>query len=384
LTVHILYLSARGGGLDTNVRVLGPELVRRGHRVSILYIHLGQKLDDLSACLDGCAIYQTNMGSAHYYLHRATMGLTSLPLLVRSLEYARALSQMLRLIHARTPIDLIEIPEMFVSPRQLHGIPYIVRLHSSAWMCRRMFCEWSPVSDRIEVRLEGYTLNHASALSSPSRAVGDYIRAACHVDGTKIETIPYPVDTLRFTPPSVQPQEPLILFVGRVERRKGADVLMRAIPLIWAQHPESEFVFVGGVCDDVKEQVAAMAARVRFLGVRPREELVGWYQRAAIFVAPSLWDNSPNTIYEAMACATPVVASRVGGIPELVDDGETGLLVPPGDESGLADALLALLDEPTRRERMGQRGRGKVVAEYGVDKIQTKTLGFYERALSGR
>jgi glycosyltransferase involved in cell wall biosynthesis len=383
--MNLLYVSSPGGGLDTNVRVLGPELVKAGHRVSILYIHLsGQKANDVPPCIDGCAIYHADIGSAHYYLHRATMGLTSLPLLVRSLEYARALSQATRLIRGRTPIDLIEIPEVFVSQHQLHGIPYIVRLHSSAWMWRRMFCESSPVTDRLEVRLEGYTLKHASALSSPSRAVGDYIRAACHVDGKTIETIPYPVDTQRFTPAGARSQQPLVLFVGRVERRKGAGTLMRAIPLIWAQHPDCEFVFVGRVCDDVEEQVAAMPARVQFLGVRPHEELVAWYQRAAIFVAPSLWDNSPNTIYEAMACGTPVVASRVGGIPELVDDGETGLLVPPADERALADALSALLDEPARRERIGQRGREKVVADYSVNKILTKTLKFYEHALSGR
>jgi starch synthase len=127
-----------------------------------------------------------------------------------------------------------------------------------------------------------------------------------------------------------------------------------------------------------------MPPPVKFLGVKPRGELVELYQQASVVAVPSVWDNSPNVIYEAMACGTPVVASRVGGIPELVDDGVTGLLVPPGDADALADAIVALLGDPARRAQMGEHARERAVEEYSVDKIVTRTVGFYEYMLDSQ
>jgi starch synthase len=171
----------------------------------------------------------------------------------------------------------------------------------------------------------------------------------------------------------------VILFVGRVEKRKGADVLMNAIPRVHEISPDARFIFIGQVCEDVKEEIEKITSFAEFLGVRPRDEIVPWYQRASILVAPSLWDNSPNIIYEAMACGTPVVASRVGGIPELVDDGVTGLLVSPGDADRLAEAIVVLLGAGERREAMGSRARERALTEYAVDKILARTLKFYTR-----
>ena len=378
--MRLLYLSAPGGGLDTNVRVLGPGLVRFGHHVSILYIHYpGEALSNPVNEIDGCRVYHATIGNWHYYLHRATLKLTDLPRLVRAFEYTLALARTIEAIHKRDGFDLVELPEVFITRNFLGRVPYVIRLHSSAWTWRRMLQEPSGLSDLIEIWMERHTLCRANGISSPSVRLAEYICAECGVGSRQIHIIPYPVDVSLFAP--TRERAPLVLFVGRVEKRKGAHVLMRAIPKIWMQHPECEFVFIGSICDDVKAEAAVMSPRVRFLGPREHAELVRWYQQASVFVAPSLWDNSPNTIYEAMACGTTVVASCVGGVPELVDDGVTGLLVPPGDSAALAEAILALLDDPALRERMGQHAREKAVAEYSVDKILAKTLDFYQRAL---
>jgi glycosyltransferase involved in cell wall biosynthesis len=381
--MHIFYLSSLGGGLDTNVRVLAPALVRAGHRVSILYIHFpGETFSNAADGIEGCRVYHAGVGDWHYYARRATFGRSSLPLVVRAYEYARTLADQVAAIHNHEYLDLIELPEISIIPRLMDNIPFIVRLHSAAWMWRKMLHEPAGLSDSLEIRMEGNALRRARAISSPSAALADYVRQTCRLDARPIEIIPYPIDTAQFAPNTERAKPPFILFVGRVEKRKGADALMRAIPLVRAKHPDCEFAFAGRVSDDLQEQVATMPACVHFLGVQPREELVQWYQRASVFVAPSLWDNSPNTVYEAMACGTPVVASRVGGIPELVDDGVTGLLVPPGDADALADAIVALLGDPARRAQMGRRGREKAVAEYGVEKIVGQTLAFYQSALN--
>jgi glycosyltransferase involved in cell wall biosynthesis len=381
--MHLLYISSPGGGLDTNVRVLAPALVKAGHRVSVLYLHSkGEVAPAAVDGSDGLEIYHSTVGDWHYYARRATFGLTSLPLFIRGLEYTQALASAISTIHSETPVDLIEVPEVFLTRSLSVHVPYIVRLHCAAWSCRRLMGEPSPLSDVLEARMEGYTLHHAIGISSPSKALADYIRANCGLGDQRIEIIPYPVDTAQFTPGSVRPGQPMVLFVGRVERRKGAGVLLRAIPLVLAKHPECEFVFAGSVANDLRAEAEKLPPAVKFLGMLPHGELIGWYQRASVCVVPSVWDNSPNVIYEAMACGTPVVASRVGGIPELVDDGITGSLVPPRDEKALADAIINLLDNTALRDRMGQRGREKAVGEYRSERILAKTLDLYDRALA--
>ncbi len=379
----MLYLSAAGGGLDTNVRVLGPALVQAGHRVSILYIHFpGEVVQGGAVRVDGCDVLHASIGNWHYYFNRVTFGATRLPMLIRALEYARTLGQAVSQIATYTSLDLIEIPEVYIPSRLFNSTPFVTRLHSSAWMCRRIYNEFSPWTDRVEARWEAETLRRAQGISAPSAFVADYIHDSCRVNHP-IDIIPYAVDTTRFAPGKERQQPPIILFVGRIERRKGADILLRAIPAVRKKFPNSEFVFVGSTSLELKESVAqfANASHVKFLGVRPQHELIAWYQRASLLVAPSLWDNSPNTIYEAMACGTPVVASRVGGIPELVDHGVTGGLVVPRDECALADAIVALLGDPARREQMGQCAREKAIANWSVGKILTRTLMLYERVL---
>ena len=239
-----------------------------------------------------------------------------------------------------------------------------------------MFGEPSSWADSIDARLEGATLRRAGAVTSPSQYVAEYIKKTCRLNG-RVEIIPYPVDTNQFKPAPKDHSRKLVLFIGRIEQRKGADVLLRAVPRVLAKHPECEFLFVGHLSEELVEQVKDAPVAVRFLDFKPRHELVGLYQQASIVVVPSQWDNSPNVIYEAMACGTPVIASAVGGIPELVDDGVTGLLVAPADEGALGEAIMTLLDDPPRSAQIGKRGREKAAAEYDLDTIGAQTLGLY-------
>jgi len=378
--MHILYLSAAGGGHETNVRVLAPALIEAGHHVSILYLHPASEQHTNGDGQNGISVYHATYGDWHYYFNRMTLGVTALPSLLRSLEAARALREKVCAIHQRHPLDLVELPEVAL-PKNGFPVPYVVRLHSSAWMCRRVFDEPSPWTDSIEARLEGRTLRHAATITSPSDFVASYIQSQCRLPGTSIQIIPYPVDTDQFKPAPKDGSRKSVLFVGRVEKRKGADVLLRALPRVIEKHPDCEFLFVGQVSDELTELVKAAPPAARFLSFKPRQELVALYQQASVCAVPSLWDNSPNVVYEAMACGTPVVASRVGGIPELVDEGATGLLVPPRDERALAEAINKLLDESGERERMGTGARHRALADWPVEKIATQTLDLYHRIL---
>jgi glycosyltransferase involved in cell wall biosynthesis len=380
--VHILYLSAAGGGHETNVRVLAPALINEGHQVSILYLH---PISEVRANerQNGVSVYHTTYGDWHYYFNRLTLGVTRLPLLLRSLEAGHALKQKIGEIHKLRPLDIVELPEVAL-PRNGLPVPYVVRLHSSAWMCRRVFEETSPWTDSVEASQEARTLRRAATVTSPSNFVASYIRGECCLPDNSIQIIPYPVDTDEFKPAAKDRSRKSVLFVGRVEKRKGAEVLMRAIPSVLAQHPDCEFTFVGEISDELEDLVKAAPGAVRFLSFMPRRELVELYQHASVCVVPSLWDNSPNVVYEAMACGTPIVASRVGGIPELVDDGVTGVLIPPRDEQSLAEAINILLNDYEERARMADRAREKALAEWRVDGILNQTLETYERVVRSR
>jgi starch synthase len=115
----------------------------------------------------------------------------------------------------------------------------------------------------------------------------------------------------------------------------------------------------------------------------PRPEVIQLLTRAAVFVCPSVYEPLGIVNLEAMACGTPVVASRVGGIPEVVDDGRTGVLVEVDDgfEAGLASALDTVLGDPEAARRMGEAGRERAVGEFGWDAVARRTAALYEEVL---
>ncbi len=201
----------------------------------------------------------------------------------------------------------------------------------------------------------------------------------------------------------VDPSTPFVLFVGRVTRQKGIVHLVRAI-----QHLDPGFgvVLCAGQPDtpeiarEMEEGVEA--ARAHRSGVTwipemlSRSDVRQLYSHAALFVCPSVYEPFGIINLEAMACERPVVASAVGGIPEVVVDGETGVLVPvelraddpmtPVDparfEADLADAVNRLMADASLRERMGRAGRGRAVERFSWSAIADQTVELY-RSLIG-
>jgi glycosyltransferase involved in cell wall biosynthesis len=148
-------------------------------------------------------------------------------------------------------------------------------------------------------------------------------------------------------------------FVGWLLPIKGPEYLLKAMQYIWQEYPETSLVFVGkGDLDlDLRAQALQVSAngRVKFLGWREDiDEIMPVFD---MLVLPSLNEGMGRVLVEAMAAGKPVVASRVGGIPDLVQHGETGYLVPPADEKALADSIKKLLDDPGKAWEMGQQGK---------------------------
>ena len=163
-----------------------------------------------------------------------------------------------------------------------------------------------------------------------------------------------------------------VLCVGRLVADKGQELLVRAA----AGMEDVELVLVGdGPSRETLERVASdLGARVQFAGAVGQDRIVELYRSADVFCLPSFAEGVPVVLMEAMACELPVVTTRIMGIPELVEDGRTGLLVAPGRADALAEALGRLAADAGLRESLGRAGRDKVVREYALD-VQVRRLG---------
>jgi glycosyltransferase involved in cell wall biosynthesis len=162
-----------------------------------------------------------------------------------------------------------------------------------------------------------------------------------------------------------------LLSVGRLEREKGHSVLLDAVASLSADGADLEVELVGD--GSLRKALSARAARlgladrVRFTGSVGQEEIGERYKDADIFCLPSLGEGVPVVLMEAMASRLPVVAPRIMGIPELVEDGRSGILVSPGRPEALASAIAALARDPELRGWLGENGRRKVLSEYDLD-----------------
>ncbi len=222
----------------------------------------------------------------------------------------------------------------------------------------------------------------------------DVLSAYPAVDPAKVHVIRNGIDTDEYTPDpgsdvlarhGVDPQQPSVVFVGRLTRQKGLPVLLKAAA---ALDPRAQLVLCAGAPDtpDLLAEVTDLVDGLRDVrkgvvwisGMLAKPEIIQLLSHATVFVCPSVYEPLGIVNLEAMACATSVVASRVGGIPEVVDDGVTGLLVPPDNPAALAAAVNELLADPTRAAAMGRAGRDRAVAEFGWPAVAEKTARLYE------
>ncbi len=188
----------------------------------------------------------------------------------------------------------------------------------------------------------------------------------------------------------IDPSRPSVVFVGRVTRQKGLPVLLRAAGLF---DPGVQLVLCAGQPDtaELQAEVTGLVDRLRSTrggviwipGMLAKPEVVQILSHATVFVCPSEYEPLGIVNLEAMACGAAVVASNVGGIPEVVADGVTGLIVPPRDEAALAAAVNALVREPDRAASLGARGRERAMAEFSWARVAAETADLYAR-LAGR
>ncbi|MFG2576770.1 glycogen synthase [Streptomyces sp. NPDC048481] len=286
--------------------------------------------------------------------------------------------------------------------QQLYGVPHVVTAHSleplRPWKAEQLGGGYALSSWAERTALEA-----ADAVIAVSGAMRDDV-LACYpaLDADRVHVVHNGIDTSLYRPDhgtdalariGLDPDRPFVLFVGRITRQKGVPHLLRAVRDI---DPAAQVVLCAGAPDkpeidqefrDLFGRLSGARDGVHWIpGMLPRPEVIQLLTHAAVFVCPSVYEPLGIVNLEAMACGTPVVASRVGGIPEVVEHGVTGTLVPLDDEgeafeAGLGRAIDEILGDPAAARRMGEAGRVRAVGEFGWDAVARRTVGLYEEIL---
>jgi glycosyltransferase involved in cell wall biosynthesis len=230
----------------------------------------------------------------------------------------------------------------------------------------------------------------AKAVVTVSQANADYIRQTFGVPASHVRIIPCGVDTERFRPGTangLMTETPLIVCVARQVAVKNLGLLLDACSLLLKRNTNFRCILVGdGPCRGELEEKRArlgLSEIVQMPGASEQAEVLKWWQRATVGVLTSDNEGMPVSLMEAAACAVPVVATAVGGVPELIADGVTGLLIPPNDAGALAAALGRLLDEPGLRTRLGKAARQRAEEKFSVRGQVDRLLALWSEILTG-
>jgi starch synthase len=295
-----------------------------------------------------------------------------------------------------------------------YGIPHVATVHSleplRPWKAEQLGGGYA-----LSSFCERTGLESADAIVAVSGAMrDDILRSYPAIEPARVSVIGNGIDTDEFRPDlatdalerhGVDPEVPSVVFVGRFTRQKGLAHLVRAASEL---DPSTQLVLCTSAPEtpELGEEVMPGVEALRAAGRRviwleemlPRREVIQILSHAAVFVCPSVYEPLGIVNLEAMACETAVVATRTGGIPEVVDDGATGLLVPieprpdgtgePADPAAFAHELAvridALLADPVRAARFGKAGRARAVEQFGWAAIAERVVALYRAVLGAR
>ena len=360
------------GGVNKHIFHLATNFRRLGHNARII-----------AACSDG----DTPVPD---YVIRVTSSVTPLPIsgAIARVTLSPRIYRRVKKILIKEAFDVIHLHEPMMPVLPLTVLRHTpVTPHSAVIATFHAYRESNPgynygkpVLERCFKRLDGrIAVSEAARSYVNSYYPGEYV------------IIPNGIDLHQFGPhipplPWADDERPTILFVGRLEPRKGFKYLLYAFPYVRQDIPNARLIVVGAYSREDKEPYVMWARHnnvrgIRFVGPVSEEELPRYYRSCDVFCAPSTgFESFGIVLLEAMASGVPIVASDITGYRQVLRHEEEGLLVEPENERALAQALIALLQDPHRRRQMGYRGQIRAAA-YSWDKISRQVLHFYEEVL---
>ncbi|MCB8985998.1 MAG: glycosyltransferase family 4 protein [Ardenticatenaceae bacterium] len=314
---------------------------------------------------------------------------TDLPSRVPGRRRLRNLASILRIssLVRREGIDLIytldRTASMFISyaVSRLTRRPLIMSAHISFYLGHS--------------RSHQLVLNHAQQVTVVSEHMRQQFMPYVN-DPEKIIVVPNAITLKRFDPGldsltirsvlGLEPSVPVVVLVGRIDPWKGQAELIQAASIVLEEHPETVFLLIGQGDPEYMEKLKQLVVdlelgeKVLFLG--HRDDIPQILAAADIATMPSYYEAFGLVALESMAMAKPVIATKAGGVPEFLVDGEMGILIPPSDADALAEAIIRLLNDPDKANQMGRRGRKHVEQYYSFPQYQRRFRQLFQKSIS--
>jgi D-inositol-3-phosphate glycosyltransferase len=408
LSVHACPLAKLGGrdsgGMNVYVRELARELGRRGVAVDV-FTRWREKDDPRIQPLgDNARVIHIPSGPMGYW--------PKMDVYEHLDEFTAKVDQYVSdeglsydLIHSHYWLSA-EVARQ-LAPRW--GIPRIQMFHTLGLVKREVMDEDIDGESDVRVTIEKRAIRESAAVTAASEIEVSELVDLYGADPAKLHIIPCGVDLNVFRPMRQSDArealgrdqcERIVLFVGRIEQIKGIDVLLRALGLLFFRHPELRndvcLLVVGGALDpnDDSPEVEKieelqrlvhqhrMEANVSFVGSMDQQRLALFYAAADVCAVPSLTESFGLVALEAMACGTPVVGTRVGGLQTLIEHGESGLLVPAGDSQALAESIAKVLTDHRLRMHLAHGARDRA-EHYSWRSVGDQVEALYAKILAG-
>jgi glycosyltransferase involved in cell wall biosynthesis len=369
------------GGIGTYTRDLARGLARLGHEIHV--VSQGKSPDIVC---DGPVTVHVVATRRSRILDRLVPGAGF------SIQLWRAMSK----IVSEHGLEIVEFPNwegfgwLFASFR---SVPLVVRLSTSSLESQKIDGTPQSRETRWDVRREHWLARRADALVTHSHAHREFMADELGIAGDRIDVAPLGIPVFPdFGRIARRADDLTVLYLGRMEKRKGTIHLFDAIPRVLEAVPKARFIFIGSDrphCPGGSLHTDYFRAtypdwvreRVQFLGRLPDEEVNRWLQTADVFVAPSLYESFGLIFPEAMRWGTPVIGTTTGGIPEIVEDEHSGVLVPVADSQALGAAIVDLLRDERRRTALGIEGRKRIESEFSVGRMAERAESLYQRTI---
>ena len=360
------------GGRATYVYNLSKGLIKRGHNVTIVARGVWKRT--YREEIDGISVYRVRFIPFYpspFYLHGFFVN-----------KLFKKLESNFDLVHVHgtlIPVVRTSLPVIFTShgtiKKDIGNMPVksfhffvVVKL-----LRKQLF------------NIEKKIIENADTITAVSQSCAKEIEKY-HKITKEIYVVNNGVDTNFFIPAKNKKKEDYILYTGRLETRKGLIDFIESAKYVCREHADIRFILAGKgtIKNYLERRINALGLKKNFYfaGFVDRARLLEYYQNAAIYVLPSYYEGLPTSLLEAMSCGIPSIATDVEGSSELITDGKTGLLVPPRNPKGLADAILRLLDDEELRRRIGANARKHIVNNYdweiitgGIEKVYTSLIG---------
>lgn len=384
--------SLSGSGVGTSVYNISHGLAECGHDSVILVCgQPGNQNKKIGKHIT--ILYTKSIGNFHYYMSRLPfVGKAQfLVFFIKQWEISRTIFEELKLLYKETGINdtVLEIPEAhgnFLLWKKNRWVPYVVVIHGSLALYAHTIGKNKSFFSWLMVNLYKVIMRGSSAIVCPSRFVSSFYEKKLLLE--KVFYCPNPVSLPKLKASDNNPENKIVvLSVSALSQAKGIDTLMDAIEKIARVTKDIRFVIIGSDGDMRKKDLDTffsahhLSGLAQVVGYIPWKEIRSWYQACDIFVSASRLETFGQTIAEAMLCGKPVIATSAGAIPELLDNGQSGILVKPGDSSALAQEIMRLASDRRLCKELGLRGMQKILTENSPARAIQERIALYRNIL---